>query len=227
MIFKNYNGSGIIPIIKINNKYYFVLFQSIIRKKKLENIIEDSGGKFEGNNIKISAIRELKEESSLIFNLENFQKNSEIKKLNYVLNNFNITLENPDNKKYLSCFVYLTLKNNEDFNVDNLKKEFKLNMKELWKNGFSFYTENKDIIFIPIENILDLNKNSDEIKDYNQTKYYLFVRTLNIFLNLIKNNNLKEFIKNITKYPIILNKNILPLVDLDLKYKLNNIITYF
>ncbi len=227
MILENYNGSGIIPIIKINNNYYFVLFQSIIRKKNSQYMIEDSGGKFEGNNIKISAIRELKEESSLLFNLENFQKDSEIKKLNYVLNNFNITLENPDYKKYLSCFVYLTLKNNEEFNLTNLKNEFKLNMKQLWKNGFSFYTENKDIIFIPIENILDLNKNSEKIKDNNHNEYNLFGRTLNIFLNLIKTNNLKTFIKNITKYPIILNKHILPSVDIQLKHKLNNIIAYY
>jgi len=60
------SGTGIIPVIKSSNdKYYFVLFKSIIRKNYSINPIEDAGGKYEGNSIKLSAIRELKEESCL------------------------------------------------------------------------------------------------------------------------------------------------------------------
>ncbi len=224
MIYDNYNGSGVIPIIKINNKFYFILFQSVIRKKNKENIIEDSGGKLEDTNIKISAIRELKEESSLLFNLENFNKDEDIKNLNYVLTNYNITINNLDKKKYLSCFVYLKEKNNE-FNLEDLQKEFKSNMRELWKNGFSFYTENKNIVFIPINNIYSLKKDSLKIKDYLDNEYYIYERTLHIFLKLIK-KKLDIFINELAKFPIILEKKLLDKVDLNQKYILNNIISY-
>ena len=63
---KECTGSGIIPIVQsIDNKYYFVLFRSFIRNKKnpKSTEIEDAGGTHEGGNIKITAIRELKEES--------------------------------------------------------------------------------------------------------------------------------------------------------------------
>ena len=57
-----YSGSGIIPIIKDkNNIYHMVLFVSSIRNKQYPTL-EDAGGCYEGINIKISAIRELKEE---------------------------------------------------------------------------------------------------------------------------------------------------------------------
>ncbi len=224
MIYDNYNGSGVIPIIKINNKFYFILFQSVIRKKNKENIIEDSGGKLEDTNIKISAIRELKEESSLLFNLENFNKDEDIKNLNYVLTNYNISINNLDKKKYLSCFVYLKEKNNE-FNLEDLQKEFKSNMRELWKNGFSFYTENKNIVFIPINNIYSLKKDSLKIKDYLDNEYYIYERTLHIFLKLIK-KNVDIFINELDKFPIILEKKLLDKVDLNQKYILNNIISY-
>ena len=224
MIYNNYNGSGVIPIIKVKSEFYFILFQSVIRKKNKESVIEDSGGKFEDNNIKISAIREFKEESSLLFNIENFNKDEEIKNLNYVLSNFNITINNLDKKKYLSCFIYLKEKNNE-FNLEDLQKEFKSNMKELWRNGFSFYTENKNIVFIPINNIYSLKKDNLKIKDYIDNEYYIYVRTYHIFLKLIK-KNLDIFINELIKYPIILEKKFLDKVDINQKYILNNIISY-
>lgn len=224
MIYNDYNGSGVIPIIKIKNEFYFILFQSVIRKKNKENIVEDSGGKLEDDNIKISAIREFKEESSVLFNLENFNKDRDIKNLNYVLTNFNITINNLDKKKYLSCFVYLKEKNNE-FNLEDLQKEFKSNMRELWKNGFSFYTENKNIIFIPINNIYFLKKDDLKIKDYQDNEYYIYERTLHIFLKLIR-KNLDIFINELVKFPIILEKKLLDKVDINQKYIINNIISY-
>jgi hypothetical protein len=55
-------------------------------------------------------------------------------------------------------------------------------MKNFWKNGFSVYTENKDIIFIQLESIK--NNNTEYVKDYTGRDFLLFQRTYNIFTNL-------------------------------------------
>lgn len=216
-----YYGSGIIPIIKVNNEYYFILFKSSIRKKNNENLVEDSGGKFEGENVKISAIRELKEESSLLFDLENFKKHEDIKKLYKVLKTFSMEIEGWDDEKYLSFFVYIE----SDFNLIELKEHFKSNMRKFWKNGFSVYTENKDIIFIPINNIKDINSDSQKIIDNNNNTHLIFERTVKIFVKLQKEYNLLKFIKKITNYPIILNKNTIKEFNLG-KNIINNLISY-
>jgi hypothetical protein len=216
-----YYGSGIIPIIKVNNEYYFILFKSSIRKKNNENLIEDSGGKFEGENIKISAIRELKEESSLLFDLENFKKHQDIKNLYKVLKTFSLEIEGWDDDKYLSYFIYL----GSNFDLSELKENFKSNMRKFWKNGFSVYTESKDIIFIPINNIKDLTLESQKIIDNNNDVHLIFVRTVKIFIKLQKEYDLLKFIKKITQYPIILNKNIIKEYNVD-KSKINDLISY-
>ena len=120
-------GSGIIPIINdSNNNFYIVLFKSIRSKNKLKgDLLEDAGGKYEGDNIKMSAIRELKEESSMIFNLENLTTMFDIRKLNKILNEFNIKINND----YISYFVYLGV-----FNLDNLRTDYKANLRNFWKN---------------------------------------------------------------------------------------------
>ncbi len=216
-----YTGSGIIPIIKDKNeKYYFILFKSTTRKQNGETLIEDSGGGFEGNNIKISAIRELKEESSLIFNLENFRDKKNIIKLNKILTSFNIEIKE---SKYISYFIYLE-QENEIFDLDKLKLEFKNNMMNFWQNNFSVYTENKEIVFIPIENI---NKIKEiYIKDNKKNKLPLFHRTLQIFNNLLNNYNINCFIKKVINNPIILNKKIINNYNYGGKYKINNLISY-
>ncbi len=215
-----YSGSGIIPIIKDkNNVYYIVLFKSTVRKYKSESIVEDSGGGFEGENIKESAIRELKEESSLLFNLENLDNNNK-SKLNIVMTKSNITITNL-NKKYISYFIYLEL---EDVNLDTFTTEFKANMRNFWKNGFSHYTENKDIIFVPIANLKNIKDN--KITDYLNNEYYLFDRTMDILDKFLKIENMNKFIKNILKNKIIIKKLLVKNYDYNKKYKIDNLISY-
>jgi hypothetical protein len=211
-------GSGIIPIIQsYDNKYYFILFKSIIRKKSLGETIEDCGGEYEGNNIKISAIRELKEESSLLFNLENMKIKDSILLLNKVLSKFNVVIDNFNNEYYVSHFVYLENKEKKIFDLNELKSYYINNLRNFWKNGFSVYTENKDIVFIPIESII--NNNTDYVNDHLGKEYKLFERTYNIFKNLKSNNNETQFIKILIKYPICIDKKELS----NYKYKKGNI----
>ena len=118
------SGAGIIPIIKsIDDEYYFILFKSIVRKKYITNPIEDAGGKYEGDDIKISAIRELKEESSILFNLGIMQDKISILHLNKILTKFNIINENLNNDIYISHFVYLENKLTGYFNFESLREE--------------------------------------------------------------------------------------------------------
>jgi hypothetical protein len=222
---KKCTGSGIIPIIKsLDNKYYLVLFKSIIRKKYLTNSIEDAGGEYEGGNIKISAIRELKEESCLLFNLENMQNKNSILYLNKILSKFNIVNENFNNEYYVSHFVYLENKTTECFNLETLRNEYMNNLKNFWKDGFSVYTENKDIIFIPLDTLFNKN-NIEHVKDYLGKEYILFERTYSIFKNLKNDYNEKDFFNELIKNPIILEKK-----DINnykyYKGNANNIITY-
>lgn len=221
-----YYGSGIIPIIKDkNNQYFFVLFKSSIRKKGEDTYVEDSGGKFEGTNLKISAIRELKEESSLLFNLESFHNKNDIKNLYKVLKNFNTDTKGWEDDRYLSFFVYLKLKEGY-FDLLELKSEFKSNMRKFWKNSFSVYTENKDIIFVPIKNIINLNETSEKIIDNNNEEHLLFIRTLKVFIKLKQEYNLENFIKKIIKSPISLTKKIIDEYDMGKKYKIKDLITH-
>jgi hypothetical protein len=131
---KTYSGSGIVPIIKdSNNNYYFILFRSVIRKKGAESLIEDAGGEYDGGNIKISAIRELKEESSMLINLEELKESKQIIRLNYVLNKYNLKIKSLNKLIYSSYFIYLELK---DGDLDSMRKSFIGNMRNLWKGGF-------------------------------------------------------------------------------------------
>ncbi len=208
-------GSGIIPIIQLSDsEYYFVLFKSIIRKNSSNNLIEDAGGQYEGGNIKISAIRELKEESCLLFNLGNMKNKNSILNLNKILSKFNVVDEYYKNKFYVSHFVYLENKSTKNFNMELLENEYKNNLKNFWKNGFSVYTENKDIVFIPIKSIIGKN-NFEYVEDINGKEYKLFERTYNIFKNLKKNHDTVNYFNELVKNPIILNKKYIE------KYKYN------
>jgi hypothetical protein len=221
---KKCTGSGIIPIIRANdNKYYFILFKSIIRKKTSNNIIEDSGGEYEGGNIKISAIRELKEESSLLFNLENLKNKNSILFLNKILSKFNIVIDNYNNEYYVSHFIYLENKNKGYFNLEELRSNYINNLRNFWKNGFSVYTENKDIIFVPVDSFK--NENLEYVNDYLGKEYMLFERTYNVYKTLFENYNLKQFINELIKNPLIVEKKE------NLNYKnskgiINNLISY-
>lgn len=222
---KKYTGSGIIPIIQsVNNKYYFVLFKSIIRKNTLTNSIEDAGGEYEGNNIKISAIRELKEESSLIFNLENMKNKDSILNLYKILSKFNIINGYIEDKYYVSHFVYLENGSKKKFNLDIVRNDYINNLRKFWKNGFSVYTENKDIVFIPFESLLN-KTNYQYVKDYMGNEYSLFERTYNIFKNLKLKYNEKEFLNELIKNPILIERKEIN----NYKYykgNINNLITY-
>ena len=211
------SGTGIIPVIKSSNDtYYFVLFKSIIRKNYSINPIEDAGGKYEGNSIKLSAIRELKEESCLLFNLENIQEKESILQLNRILTDFSFANEN-SRDYYVSHFVYLENKSSGYFDFKTLRNDYINNLKNFWKTGFSVYTENKDIVFIPIEAIKDIK--SEYIKDYTGIEHLLYKRTYQIFGNLNKNYDINDFINKLIEKPIILDR-----IELDnYKYSKENI----
>jgi hypothetical protein len=217
-----YSGSGIIPIIRdSNNIYYMILFVSSIRNKHtIYPTLEDAGGGYEGTNIKISAIRELKEESSMLFNLEKLH-DIYIKRLHDIMNITNISIEN-SNKVYMSYFVYLELMN-DNFDLINLKKEFISNMRYFWKNGFSHYTENKDIVFIPLNNTI----HNMIIIDSDNNKYFVFDRTMMILLKFVKKyKDINIFIKEINKKKIVLVRNIVNNYDYGKKHVINNLISY-
>lgn len=221
---KTYSGSGIIPIIKDkNNNYYLVLFKSTIRKHISNILIEEAGGCYEGGNIKLSAIRELKEESSLLFNLEQFTSESQIKTLYKTMMTHNVEIKLLDNTYYISYFVYL----DDNFDLFELRKDYINNMRNFWKGGFSVYTENRDIIFIPINNLKYTN--NIYIKDHLEKEYMLFDRTFNIFSKLVESHSISKFLKSITKYPIKINKIILNTFtykDKKEKHVVNNLIVY-
>jgi hypothetical protein len=203
-------GSGVIPIIKdINNVYYFVFFKSIVRKTKNSNIIEDSGGKLEGDNYKISAIRELKEESSLLLNLECLKNKKDIKLLNKILTKFSVNISH-GNSNYISHLIYLENLEKNYFDLEELHKEFISNMRSFWANGFSFYTENKDIVFVPVDKL---------------NNYEFFERTQKI-LDKLLTHNINNIIKEISKVPIILKKNIVNDFNYGFPKKINNLVSY-
>jgi len=205
-------GSGIIPIIKDkNNIFYFIFFKSIVRKNKNKNndILEDSGGKLEGNNYKISAIRELKEESSLLFNLECLKNKKDIMLLNKILTKFSINL-NYGSNNYISHLIYLENQEKKYFNLEELRKDFISNMRKFWVNGFSFYTENKDIVFVPVDKL---------------NNYIFFERTQKV-LDKLLTYNINNLIKEITKTPIILKKTIINNFDYGFPKKINDLYSY-
>ena len=216
------SGAGVIPVIKSSDdKYYFVLFKSRIRKKYTTEPIEDAGGKYEGNSIKMSAIRELKEESCLIFNLENIQEKDSISQLNKILTKFSFAYYN-FHDYYVSHFIYLENKLTGYFDFESLQNDYKNNLHKFLENDFSVYSETKDIVFIPIESLVNINKKNKKfvyIKDYNNIEQPLYMRTYLIFKNFNKKYNIKDYINKLIKKPIILDR-----VELDnYKYSEGNI----
>lgn len=210
MTLENITGTGIIPIINdINGNHYFVLFQSMIRSK-----IEDAGGKLENDNKKISAIRELKEESSLLFNLEEYKKEKDIILLNKILTKFNIKIMDNNKLGYISYFIYLTTDKGY-FDLQELRSIYKSNLKEFWRNNFSCYTENKDIIFININDIKHMIINKQ-----------LYERTEHIFEKLINKYKINNFIDKLKRNKINMKKTMINNYCYDKKFITNNIISY-
>lgn len=194
-----YSGSGILPIIIINNKPYLVTF--LIYK----NTISDGGGKIENNSVKKTAIRELYEESAGLILLKN----------NNLLNSINYNITKNNNKYYKSYIVI----------IDNINiKYYNKNLIKFQKYKKNPYTETKDIILINIDNIIYHN-NRLFMKSIDNKIYILHDRlesiikkiiseyeTLLIFYNYlskkIKKILLKKKIYNIKTYEYHTHNNI-------------------
>ncbi len=204
-------GSGIVPIIKYKKDYYFVLFETNIKRREnnIYPIIEESGGNLEKKNLKNSAIRELSEESSMLFNLFNHREKLKT----------NIKL-----LTYMDYFIYIGT-----HDIDKLRESFISNNRNFWKNKFSVYTENKNIIFIPLKNIFGCKINR-EIQDVYYNMYHLFRRTFAIFQELSKKYTYNEFLQEIRKNKIKLNKKDIHSCDYiykNKKYTVSSFFAYF
>ncbi len=143
-------GSGILPIIKHNNKYYYIMFKSRFR-----NVIEDSGGKQEGNSRRASAIRELFEESSGTISLFNISEHDYNKMVKIGINGY---------------FSYLVILN-FDIDFEEIQHIFCNGLLAYLKNGLSVYTEMTDIAIIPA--FADQNIKVSNVPLFNRTKALL------------------------------------------------------
>ena len=232
-----FTGSGVIPIIIINKKPFFILFNSSVKLITVENdskiiskhknlprqILTDAGGKIEDNKKQIeTASRELFEESSGLINIDTniLEKNSiylNIKNLDKSSKYFN--------KYYRIYFIIIE-------NIENLN-DFYLNLKKFKKFSFNPFVETFKINLIKLnkfkkqENniVVKTNNNEDRILNQRLTRIY------NVILN--KFNNIDNFYKVIkTKInPIKLEKQIIDVKTYEYythrNIKAKNIITYF
>ena len=231
-----YTGSGVIPIIIIDKKPYFILFNSSKRLITVKNdskinskhknlprqILTDAGGTIEQNKKQIeTASRELFEESSGLINIDTniLKKNSvylNIKNLDKTSKYFN--------KYYRIYFIIID-------NIENLN-DFYLNLQKFRKYSFNPFVETFKINLIKLkysklENniIVKTNNNEDRILNQRLTRIY------NVILEKFKNlNNFYEVIK--TKInPIKLEKQIIDVNTYEYythkNIKVKNIITYF
>lgn len=232
-----YTGSGVIPIIIIDKKTYFILFNSFARlitvgndfqiiskhKNLSKQILTDAGGKIEDNKKPLeTASRELFEESCGLINInENTLKNNSVY--------FNI-INYDKNSKYFNKYyrIYFIIIDN----IENLN-DFYLNFKKFKKFSFNPFVETFKINLIKLnkfkklENNIIVKTNNNENRILNQR----LTRIYNLILN--KFNNFDNFYKVIkTKInPIKLKKNIIDVKTYEYythrNIKVKNIITYF
>ena len=215
--YMKYTGSGVIPIIIINKKTYFILFNSSVK------LITDAGGKIEDNKTQIeTASRELFEESSGLINI-NFNI---LKKNSVYLNIKNLDKNSKYSNKYY--IVYFII-------IDNIEQldDFYLNFKKFKEFSFNPFVETFKINLIKF-NTFSKTKNNIIVKTNNNEERILNPR-LTMIYNVIleKFDNLDNFYKTIKPKlePIKLEKKIIDVKTYEYytkkNIKVNNIITYF
>jgi len=211
-----YTGSGVIPIIILNKKVFFILFNSSAK------LITDAGGKIEDNKKPLeTASRELFEESSGLINI-----NENILKKNSVY----LNIKNLDkNSKYFNKYyrVYFII-------IDNLEKldDFYLNFKKFKEYGFNPFVETFKINLIKFNKFLKTEKNII-VKTINNDDRILNPRLTSIYNAILeKFNNFDSFYKVIESRinPIKLEKKIIEVKTYEYytnrNIKVKNIITY-
>lgn len=224
----NFSGAGILPIVKFNDNYYFIIFKSGVSSRlfkkgdKIEYQYDDAGGSINKGEKDIMniAIRELFEESSCLINLDNYKK--ELKESVII----DITNKN---KIYRS---YICLLNIPKFNLNYYKSNLDKFNKNLVGKLLSMFNENTHITLLPVN--FSLRKTnyvdkSDNIiyasKDYLGENIYLNNRLYNI---LIKFRELNK--SNVVMPEIKLKKDILTKFDyinyFGIKLQTDNLITY-
>lgn len=155
-----YSGSGILPIMIINNKPYLITF--LIYK----NTVSDGGGKIEDNSVKKTAIRELYEESAGLILLNNKD----------LLNSVNYNISKNNNNKYYKSYILI---------IDKIDiKCYNKNLIKFQKHTKNPYTETKEIILLNLDNIIKYN-NKLFLKDINNKIYILHDRLESIIKKII------------------------------------------
>lgn len=213
-----YCGAGVIPIIKLNKKMYFILFSSG------KNLITDAGGTIEKNkSILSTASRELMEESCGIINVD----------ISTLENNsiyFDIINSNKNNKFYNKLYrIYFILIENIDlYDLMN----YYVNLKKFKKYDFNPYTETFGIHLISFDWIhfyndkIFMNTHLDKLKQLNERLQIIISNIIDKYEDLDKFN--KYLIKKI-KF-IKLKKNIINISTYSYKthkkINVDNIITY-
>jgi hypothetical protein len=205
---KQYSGAGVIAIIIIDNKPYFILFY--LRK----NIVTDAGGQIEHiNSVLNTASRELFEESAGLINISETTLDS---------NSFYIDIKNED--KYYRSYIIII----DSINTDDYYK----NLNKINKFKFNPFSETHGIRLISLDYIDFINNDIIMRTDTNKI-VILSNRTKHIIKKIYKNfDNLKIFFKKISKSLNIikLNKTIISPESYEYaskkKIKINDLITY-
>ena len=217
-----YSGAGIIPIIIINKKSYFILFNSS------KNLITDAGGKIESkHSILETASRELFEESCGLISINKniIDKNSiflDVKNLNKNSEYYN--------KYYRVYFIIID-------NIENINDFYK-NFRKFKEFGFNPFVETFKINLIKLDKFDKFDK-FDKLDE----KIIVYtinneIRTLNDRLTRIYNlllekfnsiNDFNNFIKKKIK-PIVLQKKIISVktyeYNTNKNIEINDVITY-
>lgn len=205
---KNYNGSGIIPLLYFENKLYFIFFIFY------NNVITDAGGRKEtGDDILETAERELYEESCGLLKLHNLDDN-------YIY----IDISNKG-KYYRSHFIIIE-------NIDTKYYDLNLNKIAQYKNNP--FLETKGIVLIQTDFLLE--KNNQYFMKNNEEKYFMLSNRLKqIMKKIIKRyKSLNKFNEEIIKL-LITKKNKLKKKKINIstyeynthkKIKIDNITTY-
>ena len=170
---KNYNGSGIIPLLYFEGKLYFIFFIFY------NNVITDAGGKKEINTtILETAERELFEESSGLLKLHDLDEN-------YI----HIDISNKD-KYYRSHIIVIE-------NIDT--KYYNLNSKKITNYKDNPFTETKGIVLIQTDFLLE--KNNQYFMKNNEEKYFMLSNRLKQIIKKIikKYTTLNKFNDEIIK----------------------------
>ncbi|ATZ80850.1 hypothetical protein BMW23_0804 [Bodo saltans virus] len=166
-----YSGSG---VLLLERKYDTK--PTVILCKNKQNEYEDMGGGFDSNHVclRLNAMKELKEESVMLFNIKSCNLNRIVKDSNCYLD-----IKTPENAYYRSFIVPIT-----GTETTNLSTLFKQNMNIFSRiNTKPDYKETIDMTRIYLETILNAVKSNNikNVTDVNGITCVLSNRVISIF----------------------------------------------